>query len=786
MSMDRSADPRSPALRRAAVWGAGVYGRKCRQQLAQAGVEVACFLDRTPPPDGLCEGVPVRPSGAGLRETLAGVDAVFLTFQGDKTGVRRLIDEANVPARAVDYVDGSTLEHMLAAGRRFLIHQALAYDAAKDDARCIAALVDHLAARPGPVALYGAGRLARYLLAQSPRLVALTGAVLEDDALRTTPEPGEAPRIEGVPVVSPAKLGADVRTVFLASTRWRSLGAMERRLRRVRPDLEIVTLQVLEELLDPEQLPARAFRDVPGHIYPCEIPAISVEPDLDFLLLDLPARFLGLMPNGLAHVHAILGECGVRHQTLDLDIVCYHDFHGDRLLDGVSDVPRSGGTMDGDPWSVEHAMEVWHEPEFLAHFAPEIARLVNEIVAQRPKILGVSLHGTNTTFAKRVIDAVRARYPEVIVIAGGYDCVYHDVGPHIFPEFDYMLIGEAEEVLPGLLKRVLSGETPRDLPGVRGQHDTPYRSWTPGPMPFDLDRWRWPRYEWCGTDVYRNWDGMQAVPIVLSRGCRWSRCTFCMERFKWRARSAGSLVDEIQFFYDRGARTFLFNDSDLSGNPPLVAEIADEIARRDLDLTLAGQLRVHKLHTQEYFERLKRGRFVWLRFGVDGWSDDVLRRHNKGYTIEMVDRTLANCHAAGIPAMVNIVLGVPGETEDDVDQMVENLVRNKPHIVRIDNIHTLMLARGGLYWDEPEKYGIRFRGDANEIRRRYPKAVPPELWYSVEPYIDQDVRQRRLVKLCTALVEAGFDIGEYAQWAVRKLSSAGLDQTTFYAGARDL
>src|SRR5207253_7431522 len=71
----------------------------------------------------------------------------------------------------------------------------------------------------------------------------------------------------------------------------------------------------------------------------------------------------------------------------------------------------------------------------------------------------------------------------------------------------------------------------------------------------------------CALPIYRNYNGYQLTPIIASRGCRWSRCTFCAERFYWRIRSAKAFVDELAWLVEQGCRLFMFNESDLNGKP---------------------------------------------------------------------------------------------------------------------------------------------------------------------------------------------------------------------------
>ena len=69
---------------------------------------------------------------------------------------------------------------------------------------------------------------------------------------------------------------------------------------------------------------------------------------------------------------------------------------------------------------------------------------------------------------------------------------------------------------------------------------------------------------------------------------------------------------------------------------------------------------------------------------------------------------------------------------------------------------------GGVYWMEPEKHNIHFRGVKEELYRTYPRAIPAHLWYSTEPYIDEKVRKQRFERIVLALHEGDFNVGAWA------------------------
>ena len=206
----------------------------------------------------------------------------------------------------------------------------------------------------------------------------------------------------------------------------------------------------------------------------------------------------------------------------------------------------------------------------------------------------------------------------------------------------------------------------------------------------------------------------------------------------------------------------MFNESDLNGAPEVVLEICDEIIRRKLKIRLTAQLRIHKKSDKAFFEKLAAAGFVSLRFGIDAFSENTLRLQKKGYTKDTVRQNLRDCHEAGIYSEVNWVIGVPGETDEDCEEGVEFILENKQYIGRIANINPLILVNGSVYWIDPEAHGIKFNGDREEIFNENARTVPSGKWYSVDPYIDADVRKKRFEKIIVSLIDGGFTLGPWA------------------------
>lgn len=652
-----------------------------------------------------------------------------------------------------------------------------------DASTCLAALADYLKTVSG-LAVCGNSALLEQLLKVRPELAGhLAGLIVFGES-------GAAEEANGIRIIPADAIPGEVKSVFLCET----LTIPRLRMRQSLPkQLQFIEPTVLAEIA-PELIPADAWVPLQPNIYPIDIPQVSIKPGLDLVLMDCPSRNLALMPNGLAYVSNALKKSAVSYQICDLDIIAYHEFHVHRLFDcgGRVTLP-SGRVLPEDPWQAEH-YDVWSSGsetassrggrnEVLDFFRPLIDAAIAAVVSARPKILGLSIQQCNEAISREVVRGIKAQHPEIIILVGGFSCYNPDIGRRAFPECDYMCVGEADLTVGPLVEALARGERPFNQPGILSRHDTPDYKYIPAPMVHNLDQIEFPKYEWADLTLYRNYNDYQLTPIIASRGCRWSRCTFCAERFYWRIRSPQNFVDELEWLVEQGCHLFMFNESDLNGMPERVMEICDEIIRRGLHkkVKLTGQLRIHKKSSRQFFEKLRAANFVALRFGVDAFAENTLRLQKKGYTVDMISQNLKDCWEVGIYTEVNWVIGVPGETDADVEEGIQLILKNRQYIGRLANINPLILVNGSVYWIDPASHNIVFKEPKEELYAKFPRALPADSWYSTEPYIDAQVRKERFERIVVALHDAGFPVGA---WANRIIEDVKLARDPNRAGAK--
>jgi hypothetical protein len=616
----------------------------------------------------------------------------------------------------------------------------------------LTALAEHLLRHDGPVALHD-GNLLAALLEESPALGTKVCAII-------APE-GKVSADSAAPVVASASGLLPDTLIFLCESRteprWRMRGKIDGSYRVLCPDV-LTTLDI--------DLPHACFVAPQKSRYPIDVPEIEIKPGLDVLLLDLPSRRNFFMPLGLGYVHKTLKKTpGITFQTFDADVVTYHRYHIRRIFDwGVTDIQLdTGQTLPANPW--QGWEEYWPDPRYWPAlyrlFGEDLTELAEKIIAARPRILAMSVHPRNEWSSRLFARHIKAALPEIVIVVGGHSCLHAQSAPFAFPEYDYIVAGEAELVFGDLVRALVRGERPADLPGIIGRWDSPGWQFQPAPLARDLDEIGAPDFDWF-TDitVYKDHLGGIQPYVCLTRGCIWSRCTFCSERFSFRTRSAKNLVDELEWWVKtHGINSLCFSESDFGGKAAVLKSVAEEILSRGLKVELSGQLRINPLHDEAMLMTMAKAG-INLNFGIDALTPNTLKLQQKGYSMEIVQKQLERCRRVGISVQINLVIGVPGETEDDIDQTIDFIRKNRD-LIQVFGLSPFYLKQGSLYWDEPDKYGIKFYFCKDSLKQVFHTVIPDEFWYSTAPYIDGPIRSRRALRILKTLNEENIPYADF-------------------------
>ena len=93
----------------------------------------------------------------------------------------------------------------------------------------------------------------------------------------------------------------------------------------------------------------------------------------------------------------------------------------------------------------------------------------------------------------------------------------------------------------------------------------------------------------------------------------------------------------------------------------------------------------------DYLEELARQTFLIVEYGIESANDDTLRRINRGHTFECSCRAIKDTAERGIITGGHIILGLPGEDDDEILRQASLISATKLNILKL---HQLQIIRG--------------------------------------------------------------------------------------------
>lgn len=173
------------------------------------------------------------------------------------------------------------------------------------------------------------------------------------------------------------------------------------------------------------------------------------------------------------------------------------------------------------------------------------------------------------------------------------------------------------------------------------------------------------------------------IPIDLVRagiGCNYS-CKFCYQYGKdfsgsfrkWQGRSATSLFNE---FKEIKAPIVGWVDDDMTAGMKTLDALSSMLIEHDIQKLFGGTGRID--HVNKYVEkhgidvlrRMEKAGFLALSFGVESLNPKTLKFYGKGQSVASIEKAMANMNKTNIMLICNFIFGSPGETEQDMMDML--------------------------------------------------------------------------------------------------------------------
>lgn len=362
---------------------------------------------------------------------------------------------------------------------------------------------------------------------------------------------------------------------------------------------------------------------------------------------------------------------------------------------------------------------------------------VSLLLDSRPDVVGLSCFTFQRHETLELAASIRKASAAPFIVVGGPHAA--PLGREILqrvPAVDAVATGEGERTIVDLVERLRKGEDPRGTPGLATRGDD-------GPPASLLEN-----LDVLSTEITFPVLGV-SVPyqmrhLMASRGCS-ANCTFCRAPAAWgrhvRRRSVASLLAQVADLRKRHDAAYLsFRDDTFTADREWVREFCRGLIERDSDVLWDCQTRATAIDA-ETADLMRLAGCVQVQIGLESGSDRVLRALRKPFTVSRARQAVDACRAAGLCASLYLIYGVPGETEDDIEETEAFVRQSRPSSLSVARLScypgTALAANvpadawfrekgGDLHaWDDPAalRHGERFRALGEEVRAGEPFTV---------------------------------------------------------------
>jgi len=303
--------------------------------------------------------------------------------------------------------------------------------------------------------------------------------------------------------------------------------------------------------------------------------------------------------------------------------------------------------------------------------------LEREIKNFKPDYIGITVWTTFIASAIRTAQYCKRTFPSAVVIAGG---------PHVtlIPEdiknidaFDIGVIGEGEQTI----LEIINGNCLSSIQGIFYSEGGVKKQNEPRMFVENLDDFGFPDRSLLINE--NKYEAEDMGLIMSSRGCPFA-CAYCATSIwknKVRNRSVESIIEEIKAVKRRyGTIYFTIKDDTFTVNKNRVYSLCSKLKQEKMHIFWECNAHLNTLD-REMLAEMRSAGCVSIKIGIESGSDRIHRIINKKLTNEIVTSKIKMFDGVGIHLTCYFMMGIPGETKDDILQTLDFAYNIKPDYI---------------------------------------------------------------------------------------------------------
>jgi len=314
------------------------------------------------------------------------------------------------------------------------------------------------------------------------------------------------------------------------------------------------------------------------------------------------------------------------------------------------------------------------------------AYVAEGLKSEAPDLVGISLTALSQVIPGLTLaHLIRKTMPNTKIVIGGV--IPNHLAdkikklPQLFTLFDYLIRYEGETPLLRLCQS-LKGQLPiEQVPNLLYLEKSQVKD--TGLVSFENVN-ELPTPDYSGLPLEQYLSPLPVLSLEPGRGCYWRKCTFCnqysVHENTFRVRQPENTARDIAQLKGRYGVT-LFNIVNEGLPAKHLSRLAEAILNHKLDVRWYAGARLEKVFTRERLDMLGRSGCRKLFFGLESGSQRLQDVMAKGIHLENVPSILTYCNDAGVDVHCYIMVGFPTETEEEIRETQEFIVR---HLDKVD------------------------------------------------------------------------------------------------------
>lgn len=321
---------------------------------------------------------------------------------------------------------------------------------------------------------------------------------------------------------------------------------------------------------------------------------------------------------------------------------------------------------------------VIYKPEILIVRDQDLVDVAHDILSWNSRSVGFSTWCDSYPISLLLAEEIKRIDPDIPIIFGGPQAsILAEDTMDEHHAIDFVLKGEADFTLPGLLSQLMNGKEAdlKSIPGLlyRDLSTGKLMAGLPDEIIKDLDTLPVPAYE----KIFQK----SKLRIDAGRGCPYP-CTYCTtNQFfskKYRVKSPARIIAEMDYCHQALGITGMGISHDMfTLDKTFIADFSGQLLSRNKSsrarFTWTCSARTDCV-TEKMLVEMKESGCKAIFFGIESGSEKIQKEIRKNLDVKEAERMISYSSALGIISIVSYMAGFPGETRRDLNDTLRSIL----------------------------------------------------------------------------------------------------------------